>query len=211
MVLSTTTIAAAAAVTASDHSEPEDAALVSRVKGGDRDAFGLLVKRYRRRLYAVIYNLTGNSEDAADLTQDAFIKAFQSIGRFREQAGFYTWLYRIGVNGAISYLKRHKRARFFSLDSIDESQAASLEVVERLTARQKADRPTLIRELGEKLNEALQKLSLKHRTAIVLFEMEGLSHAEIARITDTSEGTVRSRVHYAKQFLQAELKPYLEQ
>lgn len=152
--------------------------------------------------------MTSNREDAADLTQDAFIKAFQSIHQFAGQASFFTWLYRIAVNGTITQLRRNRHRAFFSLEKLQEDGVAA-ELLLRLTDTKGADRETFVKELQEKLNEALQKLSIKHRTVITLFEIDGLSHEEIAEIMHCSVGTVRSRVHYAKQLLQAELSPYL--
>ena len=97
---------------------------------------------------------------------------------------------------------------FFSLEKINE-EGGSPEVIDKLTDRKGADRDTYLHELQEKLNEAMQKLSIPHRTVITLFEIDGLSHAEIAEIAGCSEGTVRSRLHYAKQFLQGELGQYI--
>jgi RNA polymerase sigma-70 factor (ECF subfamily) len=152
--------------------------------------------------------MTGNREDASDLTQETFIKAFQAIGRFRGKSAFYTWLYRIGINTTMSFLKKNSRRRFINYETINE-EVATAEIIERLTAKNRTEKGVLVRELQEKLNESLQKLSLKHRTVVILHEIEGLEHAEIAEITQTSVGTVRSRLHYAKQQLQAELKDYL--
>jgi len=185
-----------------------DWALVQRVQAGEVAAFDRLVVKYRERLYAVIYNLTSNCEDTNDLTQDVFIKAFRSIHKFRGRSSFFTWLYRIGVNTTLTHLKRNRMRRFFSFEHIDE-QLSQEELVQFLAAKSRSDKPTFLKELQEKLNEALQKLSLNHRTVIVLFEIEGLSHQEIAEITQTSAGTVRSRLHYAKQSLQNCLKDYL--
>lgn len=185
-----------------------DAALVEKVKAGDVKAFDKLVLKYRERLYGVIYNMTSNREDAADITQDAFIKAFSSIHKFRGKSAFYTWLYRIAINTALTHLKRNRLRRFFSFENLDEELGQS-EILEKLAAKSRSDKPTFVKELQEKLNEALQKLSLKHRTVVVLFEIEGLSHQEIADIMRCTEGTVRSRLHYAKQQLQGYLKDYL--
>ncbi|MGE9292089.1 MAG: sigma-70 family RNA polymerase sigma factor [Puniceicoccales bacterium] len=187
-----------------------DMSLVKQVQAGEVSAYDKLVVKYRERLYAVVYNLTGNREDANDLAQEAFIKAFRSIHLFRGKSSFFTWLYRIAVNNTLTHLKRNRMRRFLSLEKVDE-EVHSSDILEKLTARNRSDKPALMHELQEKLNEALQKLSLKHRTVVVLFEIEGLSHQEIAEITKTSEGTVRSRLHYAKQQLQASLKEYLEQ
>lgn len=187
----------------------QDWAIVRRVQAGDVGAFDKLILKYRERLYSVVYNLTSNHEDANDLTQEAFIKAFRSINKFKFKSSFFTWLYRIGVNTTLTHLKKHRMRRFFSFDNLDEEVSQS-DLVNILSAKAQSDKPTFLKELQEKLNEALQKLSLKHRTVIVLFEIEGLSHQEIAQITKTSEGTVRSRLHYAKQSLQNCLKEYLQ-
>lgn len=183
--------------------------IVRRVQTGDVAAFDQLVVKYRERLFGVIYNMTSNREDTADLTQDAFIKAFQSINRFQGQSSFFTWLYRIGINSTLTHLRKNRLRTFFSLEKVDENDRPSAEVIEALTDNSGAERDTFVRELQERLNEAMQKLSIKHRTVVTLFEIDGLSHQEIAEIMNCSVGTVRSRLHYAKQLLQAELQPYL--
>lgn len=182
--------------------------VVKRVQAGDVAAFDVLIRKYRERLFGIVYNLTSNREDTADLVQDAFIKAFQSINRFQGQSSFFTWLYKIAVNTTLSHLRKNKLRQFFSLEKVQED-GATAEVLNQLTDTSGADRDAYLKELQEKLNEALQKLSIKHRTVITLFEIDGLSHAEIAEVMDCSEGTVRSRLHYAKQFLQGELSKYL--
>ena len=187
----------------------QDLVLVQRVQAGDTAAFDALTRKYRERLYSVVYNITSNREDAADLTQEALIKAFSSISRFKGKSSFFTWLYRIAVNTALTHVKRNRMRRFFSFDNINE-EVAPAEIVETLAQRGDGDRSALLKELQEKLNEALQKLSPKHRTVVVLFEVEGLSHQEIAEILGTTEGTVRSRLHYAKQQLQSYLQDYLK-
>lgn len=190
--------------------EDPDWAVVRQVQAGDVAAYDRLILKYRERLYSVVYNLTSNREDASDLTQDAFIKAFRSINTFKGRSSFFTWIYRIAVNASLSHLKKNRLRRFFSLDEMDES-ASNSELLANLAEKQGTEKSALLHELQEKLNEALQKLSPKHRTVVVLFEIEGLSHQEIADITKTSVGTVRSRLHYAKQQLQANLSGYLEQ
>jgi RNA polymerase sigma-70 factor (ECF subfamily) len=186
-----------------------DREIVLRVQAGEVAAFDVLVHRYRERVYGVIYNLIGNREDAADLTQDCFIKAFRSIRRFQAQAAFFTWLYRIAVNSTLSQLRRQRLRSFLSLDQLDTEAPVAKEVIDALTDKTGADRATFAQELQEKLNDALQRLSIKHRTVVTLFEIDGLNHQEIAEVMECSEGTVRSRLHYAKQQLQAELAPYL--
>jgi RNA polymerase sigma factor (sigma-70 family) len=182
--------------------------VVKKVQAGDVAAFDKLVLKYRERVYSIIYNLCANREDAADLTQGTFIKAFQSINRFQGQSSFFTWLYRIAVNATLTHLRKNKLRTFFSFERITEEDKSS-EIIEALTDKTGADRETFVKELQEKLNEALQKLSINHRMVVTMFEIDGLSHNEIAEIMNCSVGTVRSRLHYAKQLLQADLQSYL--
>jgi RNA polymerase sigma-70 factor (ECF subfamily) len=186
-----------------------DLCLVEQVRAGTMSAFDQLVLRYRERVYSVVYNLTSNREDAADLTQDTFIKAFHSIARFKGHSSFFSWLYRIAINASLSHLRRNRMRRFFSLEKMaDEDHNA--ELLQALVSQAAGGgKETVLKELQEKLNEALQKLSFKHRTVITLFEIDQLSHQEIADIMECSVGTVRSRLHYAKQQLQAYLGDYL--
>ncbi len=186
-----------------------DVEIVRQVQAGDVAAFDRLITKYRERVYGIVYNMTSNREDAADLTQDAFIKAFQSIHRFGGQSSFFTWLYRIAVNSTLSHLRKTRLRSFFSLESIDSEEPISKEIIAALTDKTGAERDTFVRELQEKLNDAMLKLSIKHRTVVTLFEIEGLSHQEIAEVMECSVGTVRSRLHYAKQLLQAEMQPYM--
>lgn len=201
--------AAGIPASASRPAEDSDAALVERVKNGDMAAFDALTLKYRERLFGVVYNMLGNREDAMDIVQDAFIKAFSSIGSFRGSCAFYTWLYRIAVNMGITFLKRSRMRRFFSFENSNE-EMASAEVVEKLSVNCGGGRrAAMLSEIREKLNEALQSLSIKHRTVVILYEIEGLSHQEIAEITGTTPATVRTRLHYAKQQLQSLLKDYI--
>jgi RNA polymerase sigma factor (sigma-70 family) len=186
-----------------------DMEIVRRVQAGDVAAFDRLILKYRERVYGIVYNMTSNREDAADLTQDSFIKAFQSIHRFGGQSSFFTWLYRIAVNSTLSHLRKSRLRSFFSLERVNSDEPVSREIIAALTDKTGVERDTFVRELHEKLNDAMQKLSIKHRTVITLFEIDGLSHHEIAEVMDCSVGTVRSRLHYAKQLLQAELQPYM--
>ena len=180
---------------------------VQRVQNGDVAAFDRLVLKYRERVLGVIYNMTSNREDAADLAQETFIKAFQSINRFQGQSSFFTWLYRIAVNSTLTHLRKNRLRAFFSFEKILDS-GHNDELVSKLTDKQGADRHIYVQELQTKLNEALQKLSIKHRTVVTFFEIDNLSHEQIAEIMQCSVGTVRSRLHYAKQLLQADLQAY---
>ena len=183
--------------------------LVSRAIEGDFDAFDQIMLLYRERLYGVIYNMTFNHEDAADLTQESFVKAFRSLSKFKRKSSFFTWLYRIGVNLTLTHLKRKKARRFFSFDQLSDLKKSKEVLAEFSSSEKSSIKNTLLNELHEKLNEALSKLSDKHRTIVVLFEIDGLSHKEIASIMKCTEGTVRSRLHYAKLQLQSLLSDYV--
>jgi RNA polymerase sigma-70 factor (ECF subfamily) len=185
-----------------------DWVVVQRVQAGHVGAFNQLVQKYRQQIFSLIYNMTSNREDASDLTQETFIKAFQAIARFKGKSSFFTWIYRIAMNTTMSFLKKRSRRRYISYETINEELSGS-EIFERLTAKNRSEAAVLVHELQEKLNDSLQKLSPKHRMVVVLHEIEGLDHAEIAEITKASVGTVRSRLHYAKQHLQSYLKDYI--
>ena len=191
------------------HSNDEVHRLVTRAIDGDFDAFDQIMLLYRERLYGVIYNMTFNHEDAADLTQESFVKAFRSLSKFKRKSSFFTWLYRIGVNLTLTHLKRKKARKFFSFDQLIDQNKSKNQSVEFSSSETSSVKTTLLNELHEKLNEALSKLSDKHRTIVVLFEIDGLSHKEIASIMKCTEGTVRSRLHYAKVQLQSLLSEYV--
>ena len=183
--------------------------LVTYALNGDFVAFDKIVGLYKERLYSVIYNMTFNHEDAADLTQDTFVKAFRSLSKFKRKSTFFTWLYRIGVNMTLTHLKKKRARKFFSFDQILNGEISNKEIASLSSKESSSVRKTLLNELHEKLNEALSKLSDKHRTIVVLFEIDGLSHKEIASIMKCTEGTVRSRLHYAKLQLQSLLGEYI--
>ena len=184
--------------------------LVTFAMQGDFAAFDKIVSLYKERLYGVIYNMTFNHEDSADLTQDTFVKAFRSLSKFKRKSSFFTWLYRIGVNMTLTHLKKKKARKFFSFDQILRGESTNKEISNLSSKDSSSVKSTLLNELHEKLNEALFKLSDKHRTIVVLFEIDGLSHKEIAVIMKCTEGTVRSRLHYAKLQLQSYLCDYVK-
>ena len=190
------------------NADSTDSQLIELVNAGHTNAFNSLVLRYRDRVFSVVYNMTSNREDANDVTQDVFVKAFHNIHRFQQKSTFFTWLYRIAVNTGISFIKKNRNRQFFSLENLEE-EGISGKLAEILSSRKHSRRELLLQELQEKLNEALQKLSVKHRTTVVLFEIEGLSHKDIGEILNCSEGTVRSRLHYAKNELQNYMKEYI--
>ena len=187
----------------------DEEALVRGAKSGDLEAYDQLVRLYRERIYATIYHMTANHEDANDLAQESFIKAFQALKSFKGGSSFYTWLYRIAVNKTINFLKQRKNRVQMSLNDLDinaEHDPDLVALISDKTPRREAD----LRELQEKLNEALLKLSEPHRLVVVLHDVQGLSHDEIAKVMDCNIGTVRSRLFYARQQLQGWLSNYLK-
>jgi RNA polymerase sigma-70 factor (ECF subfamily) len=187
----------------------EESALVHRARRGDLTAYDELVKRYQERIYATIYHMTSNHEDANDLAQDSFIKAFQALKSFKGGSTFYTWLYRIAVNKTINFLKQRKNRTHMSLNDLDfnaEHDPDLMALISDNTPRRAAG----LTELQEKLNAALLKLSEPHRLVVVLHDVQGQSHDEIAKVMGCNIGTVRSRLFYARQQLQSYLTDYLK-
>ena len=192
-----------------DAPEANDAALVRRSQAGDFRAYDELVRRYQERIYATVYHMTANHEDASDLAQDAFIKAFQALKSFKGDSSFYTWVYRIAVNKTINFLKQRKNRHHLSLNDIDFSAENDPDLV-ALISHKTPRRDLNLVELQEKLNAAMMKLSAVHRLVVTLHDVQGLSHEEIGKIMDCNVGTVRSRLFYARQQLQAYLSDYLK-
>ncbi|MDB4485165.1 sigma-70 family RNA polymerase sigma factor [bacterium] len=189
--------------------EYEDVDLVKASQDGTLAAFDELIQRYQQRVYATVYHMTSSHEDADDLTQESFIKAYKALKRFKGESSFYTWIYRIAVNRTINFLKQRKRKSYhMSLNDMDmqvENHADLLMFISDNTPR----RDVRLNELQEKMNEAMQKLSETHRLTVTLHDVQGMSHEEIGKIMDCNTGTVRSRLFYARQQLQALLSEYL--
>ncbi len=186
-----------------------DLVLVQRAQQGDVSAYDELIRRYQERVYATVYHMTANHEDAADLAQETFIKGFQALKSFKGDSSFYTWVYRIAVNKTINFLKQRKNKSHLSLNDLDlntENDPDLVALVSDKTPRRDAG----LNELQEKLNGAMLKLSPVHRLVVTLHDVQGLAHEEIANIMDCNIGTVRSRLFYARQQLQAYLSDYLK-
>jgi len=183
--------------------------LVKRARDGDLESYDELVKRYQERIYATVYHMTSNHEDANDLAQEAFIKAFHALKSFKGGSSFYTWVYRIAVNKTINFLKQRKNKAQMSLDDLDFNVEHNPDLI-ALISDKTPRREVNLAELQEKLNGAMQKLSEPHRLVVTLHDVQGLSHEEIAKIMDCNIGTVRSRLFYARQQLQAYLSDYLK-
>ena len=187
----------------------EEIELVQRARKGDMGAYDQLVRRYQERVYATVYHMTSNHEDANDLTQEAFIKGYQALKSFKGGSSFYTWVYRIAVNKTINFLKQRKNRSQMSLNDLDFNAEHDPDLV-ALISDKNPRREAGLTELQEKLNEGMQKLSEPHRLVVTLHDVQGLSHEEIAKIMGCNIGTVRSRLFYARQQLQGFLADYLK-
>lgn len=175
-----------------------DAALVAKAQAGDVGAFGELVSRYSRTVYGVVSRMVTDRDDVDDIAQEVFVLAYRSIGSFRCEAEFSTWVYRIAVNTTIKQMKRTKARQASSIDDPATGLADVLVSAE-------ADRPERIAERkarNEALRQAVLELPEKHRAVVVLHYFENLGCDEIARVLECSVGTVWSRLHYACKRLQ---------
>jgi len=177
--------------------EIEDRELVRRVLDGQTDEFRLLVDRHQQPIFRFVSGLLGNREEALDATQEVFLAAFKNMPRYDSaRAAFSTWLYTIARNRCINILKKNRPAQSDELDLIVVASSAD---------------PIVSRELSQQLDRALAELPIKQRSAFMLAEIEELPYAEIARIEKTSLGTVKSRIHRAKQRLQSLLEPLVRE
>lgn len=183
----------------------DDGALVERAKGGNEDAFAALVHRHRDRAFAVAYRVVRQREDALDIAQEAFVRAYQSLAGFKGEARFSTWLHRIVVNLALDHLRRqphHDAGEYKDARALEE---AANQVVAPTPDPQQAVEALEARRL---IQEGLAALPAEQRTALVLREIEGLSYKEIAQAMRCSIGTVMSRLHYARRKMQDTLRPH---
>ena len=194
---------------AAEGEETSDLILVRRSQDQDMGAYDQLVRRYQERIYATVYHMTSNHEDANDLVQETFVKAYRALKSFKGDSSFYTWIYRIAVNKTINFLKQRKNRIHLSLDDVDFNAENDPDLV-ALVSEKTPRRDLNLSELQEKLNSAMLKLSEHHRMVVTLHDIQGLSHEEIGAIMDCNVGTVRSRLFYARQQLQAQLADYLK-
>jgi RNA polymerase sigma-70 factor, ECF subfamily len=182
----------------------EDATLIDATLSGDSTAFGELVTRYQNRLFNTMVHLVGCAEDAEDVVQDAFVQAFVQLEKFRGQAAFYTWLYRIAFNTAMSHGRRRKPTR-----SVDEARERT--GTDPVDPGAPPDGRMLQAERAEQIQAALGEMTEDHRAVLVLREMDGRSYEEIAEILELAIGTVRSRLHRGRMQLRELLKEILQE
>ncbi|MFZ9758855.1 MAG: RNA polymerase sigma factor RpoE [Burkholderiaceae bacterium] len=189
---------------------PSDLDLVQRVKNGDREAFNLLVLKYQRKVSRLVGRLVRNPDEADDVVQEAFIKAYRALPQFRGDSAFYTWLYRIAVNTAKNHLvSQGKRPISLSELTSNDPDEESFELLVVTTDNNTPEAELMSRQVAEAVNRAVLALPEELRTALSLREIDGLSYEEIAEAMNCPIGTVRSRIFRAREAVAAELRPLL--
>ena len=178
-----------------------DAAMVAAVLNGDPEAYRVLVERYERRIYHVVYGMVRSSEDAHDLAQDAFIKAFQNLHRFRLESKFYTWLCRIAMNVTIDHLRKQKHRRHSEFDD-SRGGGSGGQVVRLHSAPDDPVANVAQSRMFKTIMDAVDTLPDDQKQVLVLRELEEMPYKEIAEILGIPEGTVMSRLYYARRRLQ---------
>jgi RNA polymerase sigma-70 factor (ECF subfamily) len=182
---------------------PRDDELVAAFQAGDEQAFVVIVDRYKHRLTRLAHSVVHNEEDALDIVQEALIKVYKGLKRFRSSSTLYTWLYRVVMNHAIDKVRRRAKV-------VIESTSDMLYELPDSVDTTRPDKEALRAELHQKIFAAVDTLPEKQRTVVLLREVEGLSYKEIAQVTGCSEGTVMSRLYYGREQLRKLLEPYLQ-
>lgn len=190
-------------------SNETDKMLVARVQKGDKTAYDALVLKYQSRIVNLVSRFVRNQSDALDVTQEAFLKAYRALPNFRGESAFYTWLYRIAVNTAKNYLAVQARRHADAEQDFDEIE--QIEVNNALRDQETPEHLLLSEEIQSTIIAAIEKLPEDLRAAITLREIEGLSYEEIATVMDCPIGTVRSRIFRAREAIDAQLAPLLEE
>jgi RNA polymerase sigma-70 factor (ECF subfamily) len=189
--------------------EADDLTLVSRAKAGDRDAFRALVVRYQRKVYAVALGIVRDRDLAWDVAQDTFVRVYSHLSSFKEESAFASWLFRIATHLSIDVVRKERTA---SKDDVDEVRESALEDgAEGILSTPLGNDPQdnlLRRELRDRISDALDGLPEKHRTILVLREVEGLSYEDLAERLAINKGTVMSRLFHARKKMQAALRRY---
>jgi RNA polymerase sigma-70 factor (ECF subfamily) len=189
-----------------------EAQFIERLRAGEAAAFNRLVEDRSGEVYALLYRLTEDVEEARDLTQETFLRAFQSIARFRGEADLKTWLYRIAINQARNrwrWWRRRRREQTVSLDASDNADAQPLGLRLCDTSQADPEQTTLARERESRLRTALHSLGSSYREAVILRDIEGLSYEEIAATLEISIGTVKSRLARGRLELRRKLESSL--
>lgn len=179
--------------------------IIHKVLSGKREAFETLVEKYEKLIYNLSYQLTNSTEDAFDISQETFLKAYKSLGSFRGDCKFSTWLYKICNNVANDYLRSKQRKQTISLTVYDEEDEKEEQLDIADEVNENPDEQLLKKERIEAVREAIAALSPDHREVIVLRDIEGYSYDEISEILDLEIGTVKSRINRARQIIKETL------
>lgn len=187
-----------------------DQMLLERIRAGEHEAFGALVEPYAPRVLSVVRRMTGDAAAAEDLLQDALLQAYRSLDRFRGECSFYTWIYRIGVNKALNWLRRVKGKIHF--ESLDEPVSTGDGQVKREVVdwSENPESRSAQSEMAQMIDQAVANLSATYRIVFTMREIEGMEYDEIARLLECTEEAVRTRLHRAKKELKERLRPFLE-
>ncbi len=186
-----------------------DQHLVERVQKGERGAFDLLVSKYQRRLTRLLSRFIRDEHEVDDVAQETFIKAYRALPNFRGESAFYTWLYRIAINTAKSYLAVIGKRPMLSGDVVNDDDEA-MNIIEQMPDLNTPETELINREIANTVEHAVESLPEDLRRAITLREMEGLSYEEIAEVMNCPIGTVRSRIFRAREAIAKELRPLLD-
>jgi len=189
-------------------SELLDHELVQKVQQGDKSAFDHLVRKYQSKIISLVNRYVKDPNEAQDVAQEAFIKAYRALGNFRGDSAFYTWLYRIAINTAKNYLV--SRARRYSESEVDVTEAEQVYNAPQLKGLDTPDQDLQNDEIVEAISSAMEKLPEEMRNAIMLREFEGMSYEEIAQAMECPVGTVRSRIFRAREAIDKKLQPLLD-
>ncbi|MCI2106660.1 MAG: sigma-70 family RNA polymerase sigma factor [Intestinimonas sp.] len=178
----------------------EESDLITRARTGDQEAFARLVTEHETQVYNLALRMTGNPDDAAELTQEAFLNAWCGLARFHGESAFATWLYRLTSNACIDFLRKEKRRRTFSLTASEEEgeENQEFQIPDESTS---PERELGRREQRRAVADGLKRLSQEHRQVLILREVNGLTYLEISRVLGVGEGTVKSRIARARRAL----------
>ena len=186
-----------------------DRLLVERAQRGDKQAFGLLVQKYQRKLARLLSRFIRDPSEVEDVAQEAFVKAYRALPAFRGDSAFYTWLYRIGINTAKNYLMAMGR-RAPTSTTLEAEEAEGFDEGEQLRDINTPESVLLSKEIAQTVNATIEKLPEELRSAIQLREIEGMSYEDIAKVMDCPIGTVRSRIFRAREAIAEQLRPLLD-
>ena len=186
-----------------------DDLLIRKTLNGEKDSFEILVLRYQKRIFNIIYRVTREESIVADLAQEAFLKAYRGLDNFDFKASFYTWLVRIAINTSLNHISSRQRNPLASSEDLDSYVGTSAQFSEAGAFPSNPEHEVIRNEQAASIRRAIDSLAEDLRVSIMLREVEGLSYEEIAEVMECPVGTVRSRIHRARKELQEKLKPIL--